>query len=174
MTAASVGRPPAKARLVRTGPTDRVVLRDHLRRALLETKADPSLCLALLLLRVKAERAEVEGPDPIAQLRDRLRNAVRCKPWRGRRDLVAWLGGGEFAILTAPLNGIRDAERIAGRLLALAAGSPQQEGEAVLPRLAIGIAAVDRRDRRAEEFLARARRALKKAEKVGMGWAMET
>jgi hypothetical protein len=34
MTAASISRPAAKARLVRTGSTDRVVLRGHLRRAL--------------------------------------------------------------------------------------------------------------------------------------------
>jgi len=174
MTAASASRLARRARSVGAGPPDRVLLLEHLRHALLEAKSDPSLCVAFLLLRVKAGVSEAERPGAMARLQEQLRAAVRSRPWRGRRDLVAWLGGGEFAILTAPLNEVRDAERIAQRLLELAARSLQEEGEALVPRLAIGIAAVHGRYRRPEELLAAARRALEEAEQAFAGWRVKT
>lgn len=150
----------------------RAILLRHLREALIEVKADPSRRLALLLLRVHGPTApRWEGPHAMAELEQRLRSAVRSKAGRGRQDSVAWLGGSEFAVLTAPLKTIHDAGQIARRLLALLANASDRGGGPAPLGAAIGIVAIGEQHGSAEEILARARRALAGAKEGGIGWA---
>ncbi len=162
----------AKSRPLGAKAEARATLLRHLREALIEAKADPSRRLALLLLRVHGPIApRWEDPHAVAELEHRLRSAVRSKAGRGRRDSVAWLGGREFAILTAPLRTMQDAEQIAQRLLALLADASDAGGAPGPLRAAIGIVAVGEQHGSAEEILARARRAVAGAKEGGIGWA---
>lgn len=172
MRVAATDLPGAKGRPLGANEEARATLLRHLREALVEVKADPSRRLALLLLRVRGSTApRWEAPHAMAELEHRLRSAVRSKAGRGRRDLVAWLGGGEFAILTAPLKTIHDAGQIAQRLLALLANASDRGGAPAPLGAAIGIVAIGEQHSSAEEILARARRALAGAKEGGIGWA---
>lgn len=150
---------------------DRALLLDQLRGALDEIQADPSRHLALLLIRVAPSGTHgPRGRDGRIALRERLRSAVRSKAGRGRRDSVAWLGGDEFAVLTAPLNRIHDAERIAQRLLALL--ETAWAGERACPpcRAAVGIVGLRPGHTSPKQVLAEARRGAAQAAREGAAW----
>jgi predicted signal transduction protein with EAL and GGDEF domain len=172
MRVAATDLPGAKGRPLKASAEARATLLRHLREALVEVKADPSRRLALLLLRIRGSTApRWEDPHALAELEHRLRSAVRSKAGRGRQDSVAWLGGREFAILTAPLKAMQDAGQIARRLLALLADASGAGGAPAPLRAAIGIVAIGVQHGSAEEILARARRAVAGAEEGGIGWA---
>lgn len=164
MTAAASDVINVKSRLPEAGAVDRAIFLRQLRQTLVEVRADPSRRIALLLVRVR----RLENRRAAAELAQRLRGLVRSKAGRGRQDLVAWLGGRDLAVLTAPLRTIQDAERIARRLLAT---PPEAAADAAPLRAAIGIVALGGPIGSANKALARARRAVAEAKEGGIGWA---
>jgi diguanylate cyclase (GGDEF)-like protein len=85
-------------------------------------------------------------------------------------DLVARIGGDEFAVLLAPLHSMDDATRIADKIIgAMIQPIPLPGGEEVVSSVSIGIAVFPQHADQAHELLAAADRAMYRAKRIHRG-----
>jgi diguanylate cyclase (GGDEF)-like protein/PAS domain S-box-containing protein len=150
-----------------TGLANRVLLRDHLERALARRSRSPGL-VALLFVdlddfkRVNDSFGHAAGDQILAQIADRLAGAVRAD------DVVGRQSGDEFAVL---LGQVRDDEAIASaeRLLAELRRPIQLGARSIVVGGSIGIALATEHGTTAEELLTQADAAMYAAKADGKG-----
>ena len=149
-----------------TGLANRVLLRDHLERALARHGRSPGT-VALLFVdlddfkQVNDQFGHAAGDQILCQVSERLREAVRAD------DVVGRQSGDEFAVLLDRVLGEDEAVVAAERILRELRRPFQLGGRAVVVGGSIGIAVADERGMVAEELLIQADAAMYAAKRAG-------
>ncbi len=151
-----------------TGLANRVLLRDHLERALARHGRSPE-SVALLFVdlddfkRVNDSYGHAAGDQILAQVAGRLVAAVRAE------DVVARQSGDEFAVLLDQILDIDEAAAAAERILRELRRPIQLGARSIVVGGSIGIALADDRDATAEDLLTQADAAMYDAKANGKG-----
>ena len=149
-----------------TGLANRVLLRDHLERALARHGRSPGT-VALLFVdlddfkQVNDQFGHAAGDQILCQVSERLREAVRAD------DVVGRQSGDEFAVLLDRVLGEDEAVVAAERILRELRRPFQLGGRVVVVGGSIGIAVADERGMVAEELLIQADAAMYAAKRAG-------
>ena len=151
-----------------TALPNRVVLGEHLAARLAASAADGQstavLCLDLDRFKLVNDTAgHAIGDKLLARVAERLRSVVADD------DIVARLGGGEFAILQTSANQPADAEGLAARIVDLVGRVFLIEGHMANIGVSIGIAVAPRHGGDAEALLKSGDLALYRAKEEGRG-----
>ena len=149
-----------------TGLANRVLLRDHLERALARLDRSPGT-VALLFVdlddfkRVNDSYGHAAGDQILAQVAERLVGAVRGE------DVVARQSGDEFAVLLGGVSSADEAIASADRILRELRRPIQLGAHSIATGGSIGIALASESDATAEELLTQADAAMYAAKAAG-------
>ncbi|NUO51366.1 MAG: EAL domain-containing protein [Polyangiaceae bacterium] len=150
-----------------TGLANRALFMIHLSRALTRSRRRPKPTFAVLVLDVDRFKAVNDGLGHLAG--DKLLAAFGRRLVESLRevDTVARLGGDEFAVLLDGIEDVRDATRLADRILSELKEPFEIEGRVVSASASIGIAIMSRRYVRAGELVRDADKAMYRAKEAG-------
>ncbi len=149
-----------------TGLANRVLLRDHLERALARRdRSGGSVGLLFIDLddfkKVNDSYGHATGDDVLVQVADRLAGAVRAE------DVVGRQSGDEFAVLLGGVSDVDEAEASAERLLRELRRPIGLGASSIVVGGSIGVALTSERGTTAEELLTRADAAMYAAKAAG-------
>jgi diguanylate cyclase (GGDEF)-like protein/PAS domain S-box-containing protein len=151
-----------------TGLANRVLVRDHLERALARRRRSPGT-VALLFVDlddfkpVNDSFGHAAGDEILCQVATRLVDAVRAD------DVVGRQSGDEFAVLLDQVRGEDEAAAAAERILGALRRPMHLGGRVVVVGCSIGVAVASDRSPTAEEMLLRADAAMYAAKAAGKG-----
>jgi diguanylate cyclase (GGDEF)-like protein/PAS domain S-box-containing protein len=151
-----------------TGLANRVLLRDHLERALARHRRSPGAAALLFVdlddfKRVNDSFGHAAGDQILARVAERLVGAVRSE------DVVARQSGDEFAVLLDPIDSNDAAVAAAERILGDLRRPIQLGGRSILVSGSIGVAVASDRGCTAEDLLIQADAAMYAAKALGKG-----
>ncbi len=156
-----------------TGLPNRTLLTQRLEHALERIHMDPVRRFAMLFLdldRFKIINDSVGhliGDDLLCQVGNRIRSCLKTQ------DMVARMGGDEFAILLEGIEGLQDASQVADRILASMQTPFQIGAKEVFTSTSIGIILSEQRYTRPEDLLRDADAAMYRAKSDGrQRWAV--
>jgi diguanylate cyclase (GGDEF)-like protein/PAS domain S-box-containing protein len=150
-----------------TGLANRVLLRDHLERALARQGRSPGTVAALLFVdlddfkRVNDSYGHAAGDEILVTVGERLIGAVRAD------DVVGRQSGDEFAVVLGRVGSVNEAIRAAERILRELRRPFQLGASAIVVGGSIGIALAAEPDATAEELLTQADAAMYVAKACG-------
>jgi diguanylate cyclase (GGDEF)-like protein/PAS domain S-box-containing protein len=150
-----------------TGLANRVLLRDHLERALARQGRSPGMVAALLFVdlddfkRVNDSYGHAAGDQILVTVAERLIGAVRAD------DVVGRQSGDEFAVVLGRVGSVNEAIRAAERILRELRRPVQLGASSIVVGGSIGIALAVEPDFTAEEILTRADAAMYVAKASG-------
>jgi diguanylate cyclase (GGDEF)-like protein/PAS domain S-box-containing protein len=151
-----------------TNLPNRLMLREYADRSIARLKRHPGL-VGLLYLdltgfkRVNDTMGHPAGDQAIVEVADRLSKAMR------REDVVARMGGDEFAVLIPELRSVQDATATAQRIISALETPIEIDNQVVRISTGVGIAVIDSPNVLADELLANADTALLQAKRSGRG-----
>jgi diguanylate cyclase (GGDEF)-like protein/PAS domain S-box-containing protein len=158
-----------------TGLANRFLFLDHLTMAVERAKRDDRYAFALLFFDLDRFKVINDGlghliGDKLLQgVADKIQRSVRATDTIGRCDrTIARLGGDEFVVLLDRVCDIRDAIRVAERMMEVLSKPFDLEGHEIFVSTSIGIA-IGRGDTTPEELLRNADTALYRAKAQGRG-----
>ncbi len=151
-----------------TNLANRLTLREYIGRSLARLTRHPG-SIALLYLDLTGFKAVNDnlghpaGDQAIVTVADRLSRVTR------REDVVARVGGDEFAVLIPDLGAVSDATATAQRIIASLETPIDIGGQQIRISTGVGIAVTNRPDADVDELLASADTALLAAKRSGRG-----
>jgi len=124
-----------------TGLPNRTVLRNHMARALADSRPDNKCAIHFIDLdqfkQVNDTLGHTRGDMLLKTVAERLRAALPDA------DVIARFGGDEFVVVQAPMQSIDRGEALAQRVLAAVGGIYELDGHKVVVNASIGIAVAD-------------------------------